>query len=149
MGWAVTDHRLGVIVATVAAVGWGYVYATMQQVTERMSPIAAMTAYYMYGGILLLPVLVLRWGEIQSGIVADPRTFVLSASAVMIAEFAIVWSVSLLGGVDAGLIEVSYPVWTALFLYIILGERPTLGTLVGGVMVLGGVAVIARFGGGR
>ena len=144
-----TDHRLGVIVATVAAIGWGYVYATMQQLTDRMSPLAAMTAYYVYGGILLLPVFVLRWGEIQSGIVADPRTFVLSASAVMVAEFAILWSVSLLGGADAGLIEVSYPVWTALFLYLILGERPTLGTLVGGAMVLGGVAVIARFGGGR
>ena len=144
-----TDHRLGVIVATVAAIGWGYVYATMQQLTDRMSPLTAMTAYYVYGGILLLPVFVLRWGEIQSGIVADPRTFVLSASAVMVAEFAILWSVSLLGGADAGLIEVSYPVWTALFLYLILGERPTLGTLVGGAMVLGGVAVIARFGGGR
>lgn len=142
-----TDHRLGVIVATVAAIGWGYVYATMQQVTDRMSPVAAMTAYYLYGGVILLPFLVMRWGEIQAGIVADPRTFVLSASAVMVAEFAILWSVSLLGGADAGLIEISYPVWTALFLYLILGERPTPGTLVGGAMVLCGVAVIARFGG--
>jgi len=143
----VTDHRLGVIVATVAAVGWGYVYATMQQVTERMSPVAALTAYYVYGGILLLPVFVLRWGEIQSGIVADPRTFVLSASAVLVAEFAILWSVSLLGGADAGLIEVSYPLWTMLFLFLILGERPSMASMAGGTLIMAGIIVIARWGG--
>lgn len=144
----VTDYRLGMAVATVAALGWGYVYATMQEMTERMSPIAAMTAYYLFGSILLLPFLFTRWKEIVGGISADRIVFVSSASAVMLSEFTILWSVSLLGGTAAGIIEVSYPVWTAIFLYLILGEMPTLGTIIGGIMILSGIAVIGKFGKG-
>lgn len=142
-----SGHRLGMLVATVAAVGWGYVYATMQQVTERMSPVAALAAYYAFGGLLLAPFAVARWGEIYAGVAADPRTFFLSASAVLVAEFAILWSVSLMGGADAGLVEVSYPLWTMLFLFLILGERPSTASLVGGVLIMSGIFVIGRWGG--
>ena len=141
------DHRFGVVVATVAAVGWGYVYATMQQVTERMSPVAALAAYYAFGGLLLAPFAVARWSEIHAGVAADPRSFVLSASAVLVSEFAILWSVSLMGGADAGLIEVSYPLWTMLFLFFILGERPSMASLAGGTLIMAGIVVIARWGG--
>lgn len=113
-----------------------------------MSPIAAMTAYYLFGSILLLPFLFTRWKEIVGGISADRIVFVSSASAVMLSEFTILWSVSLLGGTAAGIIEVSYPVWTAIFLYLILGEMPTLGTIIGGIMILSGIAVIGKFGKG-
>jgi drug/metabolite transporter (DMT)-like permease len=136
-----------VVVATVAAVGWGYVYATMQQVTERMSPVAALTAYYAFGGLLLAPFAVARWSEIYAGVSADPRSFFLSASAVLVAEFAILWSVSLMGGVDAGLVEVSYPLWTMLFLFLILGERPSMASMAGGTLIMAGIIVIARWGG--
>lgn len=142
-----SPHRLGMVVATVAAVGWGYVYATMQQLTERMSPVATLAAYYVAGGVALAPFAVARWSEIQAAVAADPRTFWSSTAAVVVAEFAIIWSVSLMGGASAGLVEVSYPLWTAVFLYLVLGERPTVATLLGGTLILAGTFVIGRWGG--
>ena len=64
-------------------------------------------------------------------------------AGILLAEFCIMWSIALLGGTDAGLIEVSYPLWTALFAYLVYDKTPTTGTLVGGLLIMAGIAVIA------
>ena len=96
------------------------------------------------GALLLLPVGIWYGPEIFHSVQEDTRTTASLMLSVLLAEFFIIWSISLLGGVDAGLVEITYPVWTLAFLYILKDQPPTRATLVGAALVVAGLVVIAR-----
>lgn len=136
----------GMIVAMLAALAWGFVYAATEKIVERMNPVSAIVSFYAAGVFLTLPLLVLNRADIVQGISADPKTFFATTVAIMGAEFLIVWSISLLGGTEAALVEVSYPLWTALFLFLLYGQKPSWEVFVGGVLIMAGISMLALNG---
>lgn len=135
--------RKGVLAALLAALAWGYVYATTQQIVEKVRPLPLLASIYILGAIPMLPVAMYSVREIGAGISAHPFGYASLLVGVIVAEYAIMASVSSLGGTQAALLETSYPIWTALFLFLLHGHKPTPATLAGGALMLAGAAVIA------
>lgn len=135
--------KFGVLIATVAAIAWGYVYATKDNLVQSMNPLSLMAAFYLTGAVLLLPVAFFNRADLIQGVTGNVGEFATAIVGILVAETCIIWSISLLGGTEAGLVEVSYPLWTALALYLFYGKTPSTGTVVGGILVMAGIAVIA------
>jgi drug/metabolite transporter (DMT)-like permease len=135
--------RKGVLSALLAAVAWGYVYASTQNIVERIRPMPLLASLYVSGAVLLAPFFWSGRAEIAAGVQSDPVGFLSLMAGVLIAEYAIIASVSVLGGTEAALLETSYPIWTAAFLYIMHNTRPSMSTIVGGALMLAGAGVIA------
>jgi len=142
-------NGLGVIVSSVAAVIWGYVYVTTEGITDKLSPAASLAASYFWGSIFMIPLFIYYFKDIVGSIYVSPYLFLSGAIAAIVADFAIIWSISLIGGTSAGLIEISYPLWTAIFLFIIQGKYPNLATAIGGFFILVGVFIIGIWGQSR
>jgi drug/metabolite transporter (DMT)-like permease len=102
-----------------------------------------LAAFYIAGTVVLAPVAFYFRHDLVQIATGSPQEFITAMVSILLAEFCIMWSIYLLGGTDAGLIEVSYPLWTALFTYVVYNKAPTTGTVVGGVLVMAGIAVIA------
>ena len=128
-----------------AAICWGFVYAQTENILEKMSPIASLASFYIFGGIFLFPFFILNRKEIFNTITTNTGNFFLTAAMTMVAEFLIIWSISLLGGSEAAFMEVSYPLWTVLFSLIILGSIPNIHTILGGILIMIGSYVISKY----
>lgn len=135
--------KFGILVATVAAIAWGYVYATKDNLVQSMNPLSLMAAFYLTGAVVLAPVAFFNRADMVNGVMANPWEFATAVAGILIAETCIIWSISLLGGTEAGLVEVSYPLWTALALYLFYGKVPSTGTVIGGTLIMAGITVIA------
>lgn len=135
--------RKGVLAALVAALAWGYVYATTQQIVEKVRPLPLLASIYIVGSIPMLPVALYSLKEIEAGVTAHPFGYVSLLVGILVAEYAIMASVSSLGGTEAALLETSYPIWTAVFLFLMHGHKPTWSTVAGGTLMLAGAMVIA------
>jgi uncharacterized membrane-anchored protein len=47
--------KLGYLVASLAAICWGFVYAQTQTILDKIYPVAALSSFYMIGAVLLAP----------------------------------------------------------------------------------------------
>lgn len=137
----------GHIVAALAAICWGYVYAQTENILEKISPIAALASFYIFGGVILLPLFIYSKKEIFNAVTTDTSNFFSMAIMTMVAEFLIIWSISLLGGSEAAFMEISYPIWTILFSLIIFGSIPNIQVIFGGILIMVGSYIISRFSG--
>jgi drug/metabolite transporter (DMT)-like permease len=135
--------RFGVLVAAAAGLLWGYVYATKDNLLQSVHPLGMLAAFYIAGTVVLAPVAFYFRHDMVQIATTNTHEFVTAVAAILLAEFCIMWSIALLGGTDAGLIEVCYPLWTALFAYLVYNKTPSTGTLVGGLLIMAGIAVIA------
>jgi drug/metabolite transporter (DMT)-like permease len=99
---------------------------------------------YWLGAIALLPVALWHGPAIVADVVQNPGPAAMLIISVVVAEFFIIWSIQLLGGVDAGLVEISYPLWTMLFLYLLKDQKPSVETIAGAVLVGAGLLLLAR-----
>lgn len=137
---------LGTLVALGAAASWGVVYAFLDRVLEHLSPVASIIIFYFAGSLLLLPILPLYLDEISHEIRSAPiHLLLLAFAATLIGELLIFWSIKLLGGTEAGLIEITYPIFTALILYVMFGKTLTTATVIGGALALLGIAIMSIF----
>jgi len=134
--------RFGILVAATAGMLWGYVYATKDSLVQSIHPLGLMASFYLSGAVLLLPAAFWFREEITRVVTGNPQEFFTAIAGILLAEMCIIWSISLLGGTDAGLIEVSYPLWTAFFAYFVYQKTPSTGTIVGGILVMAGILVI-------
>jgi drug/metabolite transporter (DMT)-like permease len=135
--------KFGVLVAATAGLAWGYVYATKDNLMQSMNPLSLLAGFYLTGALLLVPAALYNRADMVSGVLGNPWEFFTAVFGILVAEACIIWSISLLGGTEAGLVEVSYPLWTALFAYLVYNKVPTTGTLVGGALVMAGIAVLS------
>ena len=141
------SNVLGTAIAVIASILWGGVYATKELISQKASPLVTLGALYLVGGIMVLPVILFLWKDIMLALRSSPGLFLGSASLALLADAAIIWSISMMGGTSAGLIETSYPLWTALFILLFVGTAPDAATLLGGGLIIAGVFTIGMWGG--
>ncbi|MDE5446375.1 EamA family transporter [Bradyrhizobium sp. CSA207] len=139
------------ILALAAAVFWGATYVLDEQVYRHVSVPTTMAIHTL---IISVCAWLVAWkqGTIESDfqILSTSRVvawlFFWCAVTFVIAEFLINFSISAKNATLAGLIEISYPIFSALFAYLVFGENQlNFGTSVGGLFIAFGVVVVYWF----
>lgn len=131
-----------------ASAVWGLVYVLSEQLYRHLSVPTVV-------GIQLLAVAIVAAGIgfFSGNLHQDLATLGSSRSLIAIligsiaawvaAEFLIAYSIAGKDATLAGLIEISYPLFIALFAYLLFHEASiTLATAIGGLLIFAGVAVI-------
>lgn len=135
--------------ALTAAILWGVSYAASGRVLERgISPLAL---YFCYGvfGVALGGIALMVTGKLLTipadirGLQGDWVWFVISIVGAAVGALLIYMAIGEKNATVASLIEVSYPIFVALFTWIFFREvQFNLQTVVGGALILSGVAVV-------
>jgi drug/metabolite transporter (DMT)-like permease len=137
-----------IVYALVASIVWGLDYALAERIFHKKIAPATLLAIEMFiGGAVFF--LVSAAGSLKSdiGILVENRAALwLMVSAVVgfiIANLFIALSVQAKNATLAGLIEISYPIFIAIFSLILFKENQvTPSIIVGGTMIFMGVTVI-------
>jgi len=138
-----------IIYALSAAVIWGISYAASGRVIERgMTPLAFFFSFALFGSIaaglalLLLGKMATIPGEIR-GLGPDWVWFVVAMVTSATGALLIYMAISEKNATLASLIEISYPLFVAIFAWLFFRETQfNLASLLGGLMILGGVGVV-------
>ena len=139
---------LGVAIAAIAACCWGIVYAASQRLVAqnaKFTHIELLLISFMIGSIVLAPVFFYHNRSLKEANL-DPKQILVFVATLMTAKLLVFYSVRLLGGTEASLIQVSYPLWTALDLYVMKGETPSNMTVMGAILIFSGIAYIVKYG---
>ncbi len=137
-------NKAGIIIANLAAICWGFVYAQTEAVVNKLSPLTTLSAFYIFGAIILSPVFIMNKHEILSLDKNGIKELGLAVIGTMIAELLIIYSIKFLGGSEASFIEISYPLWTIIFSMILLKSYPNYQMIAGGIMIMIGSYIISR-----
>jgi uncharacterized membrane protein len=142
---------LWLLYALGAAVIWGINYAVSGRLLERgMSPQTLFFIDLVFGTLSLAALLTItgRWSataaEIRS---AQPDLFwlILAVVAATTAGLLIFMSIQAKNATIASLIEVSYPLFTAFFAWILFRQNTiNTATIIGALLIFAGVLVVAR-----
>lgn len=131
-----------------ASAVWGLVYVLSEQLYRHLSvPTVVGIQLVVVAGVAA--VIALFSGKVQSDLatLASSRALLgillLSIAAWIAAEFLIAYSIAGKDATLAGLIEISYPIFIALFAYLLFHESSlSLATALGGALIFAGVVVI-------
>jgi drug/metabolite transporter (DMT)-like permease len=142
---------MGYLLAFTAAASWGLPYALDQRALESL-PVVKLYFFTSVFGVLVSTVLWLMSNRPLSGLVTiDPTQtsfpFLLLTLAVgALAGLSIFGSIHLLGATKAAILEISYPLFAALFSYLIFSQALSFWVGVGALLILAGTAVIVAWG---
>lgn len=137
-----------IVYAITAAVLWGLSYTMTEQVMKKLSAMSVMFFCSLGGAIfalvagLLLGSFKKDW-EVIKNASAELKLLGVCVAVVMIANVFILLSIKAKNATMAGMIEITYPLFTAIFAWVLFKEaQMTTGTLIGFVLIVTGVACI-------
>jgi drug/metabolite transporter (DMT)-like permease len=140
-----------IIFALGASMFWGITYVLGEQIYKKISVITSLSIATFLSSIVML-VIAYSAGLLKkdlSTIFESKRLLILvvaEAVCLMIAELGIGFSITGKNATLAGLIEISYPIFIALFAWILFRENQiNLATMVGGVTIFTGIFIIYYF----
>lgn len=135
--------------ALAAAVLWGFSYSAVEHTLKNGMTASGQMALF---GLFLTPIYTLiAWqnGSLHSSVQvlrSNPKILMyclLIAACYGCANFLAYWSIQQKNATLASLIEISYPLFVALFSFFIFREAQlTTGALIGGAMIFGGIVVM-------
>ncbi len=135
------------IYAIVAAVLWGIHYTLAEKIGERISLISVLAMEMILGGILIG--LYAYFTTLKTDVVTlwiNPpimRLTLIEIVVVMLANVAIVLSIQSKNATTAGLIELSYPLFTILFTWVLFHEHHlNLMTVTGSILIAFGIVCV-------
>ena len=139
-----------IILALCASLFWGLTYVFNEQVYSKISVFTSLGLTSIIVGVITL--LISHFGGMLK-----PDLFELGESkkllcyfiggvgALLIAELFIGFSIVAKNATLAGLIEISYPIFIAIFSYILFKNNVSTPTIIGGVIIFIGIFVIYYF----
>lgn len=141
-----------IVYALCAAVFWGLSYTYSEQVLRKIS----VSSLLLMDGLACLT-MALTAGLITKSVGRDwdiikkgelPASVLVTSIVVYsIATLFIIMSIKAKNATMAGLIEISYPIFTALFAWLIFKETQfNAGTIAGAVLIFSGVICVYIFG---
>lgn len=139
------------IYAIVAAILWGINYSLAEKIGERIS-LLTLLAFEMLLSVLLVGAYAYFTSlkTDMATLYASPpllRLTVIEVVVVMLANVAIVLSIQSKNATTAGLIELSYPLFTMLFTWILFHEHHlNLATIIGSILIGLGVVCVSLGG---
>lgn len=139
-----------ILFAIGASLFWGMTYVFNEQVYAKVSVFTSLGITSTIVAIITL--LVSYFSDtLRSDITAITSSksltfyFLGGVIALLVAEIFIGFSITAKSATLAGLIEISYPIFIALFSYILFKNQVTLPTILGGVIIFAGIFVIYYF----
>ncbi len=140
-----------IIFAISASAVWGITYVLGEQIYKKISVITSLSLATLLSGFVMLIVAYLA-GYLKKDIITlttDKRILGLSiaeAVCLMIAELLIGFSITNKNATLSGLIEISYPIFIAIFAFLLFKENQiNLATTVGGIIIFSGIFIIYYF----
>ena len=137
-----------IVYAIAAAVLWGLSYTMTEQVMKKLSAMSVMF-FCSLGGVIFALIVGLMMGSFKKDwhIIktagAELKLLGICVAVVMVANVFILLSIKAKNATMAGMIEITYPLFTALFAWVLFKEaQMTTGTLIGFVLIVVGVACI-------
>lgn len=140
-----------IVYALGASMLWGLTYILGEQIYKKIS-ISTSLAITCAGTVIAMLVLAVSRGVLKkdvAAIVASPtlRNLVIAETVVFVlAEICIALSISTKNATLAGLVEISYPVFIAVFAYLLFNEKSIdMATFAGAFLIFSGIYVIYHF----
>ncbi|MFZ2886705.1 MAG: EamA family transporter [Minisyncoccia bacterium] len=134
-----------------ASVFWGMSYVISEHIYKHISVLSGIAAILFVSGLILGLV------SLFTGALSKDAAIILSSSRVAgllvagivlltIAELCIGFSIAHKNATIAGLIEISYPIFIALFSYLLFSENNlNFATVMGAILIFSGAGVIYAF----
>jgi drug/metabolite transporter (DMT)-like permease len=141
-------HATGFVLAILAAVLWGLTYCLDERVLAGMSVFKLYFLHSLVGAAVAAAVLLVQGQRpaalfrVDASEVGLPLLAVTLATATA-AAFAILGSIQLLGAGKSSVLEISYPLFVAIFSTAFFGGHLQPQVLVGGGFIFAGAAIIA------
>ncbi len=139
-----------IVYALCAAMLWGLTYVLRGEIYKQISIYSSLGITYFFFCIILL-----LFSHLTGRLRADIQTlssskttlgyFAVAFFVLLFAEICIGLSISAKNPTLAGIVEIAYPLFIALFSFILFKQQVPLSTIVGGVIVFVGVGVIYYF----
>ena len=140
-----------VIYALSASMLWGLTYVLSEQIYKKISVLTSLAITNIVAFIIIL-LFALQKGvfkkDIDSIMSSPTLMYLVIAETIvfLLAELCIALSISNKNATLAGLIEISYPLFIALFAYLIFKEDSiSISTFVGAELIFAGVLIIYVF----
>lgn len=140
-----------IIFALGASMVWGITYVLGEQIYKKISVITSLSIATLLSSIVML-IVAYAAGLLRKDIstIFQSKGLLLlvisEAACLMIAELLIGFSITGKNATLAGLVEISYPIFIALFAYILFRENQiNLATMIGGLIIFAGVFIIYYF----
>lgn len=139
--------HVGHALAIFAAILWGLTYCLDERVLEGLS-VAKLYFLHCATGVVVAGLLLLAGGEPPGALFrfdsgkTSPGLLALTLATATGAALAILWSIRLLGAGPSAVLEISYPLFVALFSVLFFGGRVPWPVLAGGAFIFIGAAII-------
>jgi drug/metabolite transporter (DMT)-like permease len=132
----------GLMFLAVTAVGWGLTWPATKFLVGELPPLILRGSTALVGAIILALLSLLRGQSLAVPAKMWPRVLLIALFTV--AAWMTLTGLSLLSlpASEAVLIGYTFPVWTVIFAWPVLGERPTVLRIVALVMAFAGLAAI-------
>jgi drug/metabolite transporter (DMT)-like permease len=136
------------IYAILAAILWGINYALAEKILHSISTATLLTLEMLAGVLLFLVIAYFTTMKKDLNILmTDPRVLwltIIDIAVVIFASFFIVSSIRFKNAAVAGIIELTYPLFTILFTWCLFHEsHVNLPVIIGGGLIFIGVIVIS------
>jgi drug/metabolite transporter (DMT)-like permease len=150
--WPASSGMLWLIYALAAAVIWGINYAVSGRLLEKgLSPQALFFIDLVFGTAAVGMVITLtgKWNatvaQVRALSASDLAWLLVAVAAATAAGLLIFLSIGAKNATLASLIEVTYPIFTALFAWVLFRQATLNGaTLLGALLIFAGVITVAR-----
>ena len=136
--------NIGLALAFAAAILWGASYTLSSRILKDIEPIAMLPIASLFRLAWFSALFFLfRWNAPPQ--VSAKSIGLIGAETVLstAATFCIMLAISKIGASRASLIEISYPLFVVAFSAFFLNFQITLNMIIGGVMILLGVAILS------
>jgi drug/metabolite transporter (DMT)-like permease len=137
-----------IVLSLVASMLWGLVYVLDEQILRSISVPSSLAITFLFAAVAST-LLAYYSGNLHKDLevmVSSDRLLRLVAIQVVVfvvAELAIGLAISRKDATLSGLVEISYPVFTALFAFLLFKEKElNLGTMFAAVLILIGISLI-------
>lgn len=140
-------HVLGYLLAVAASVLWGLTYCLDERVLEEISVFKLYFLHCLCGAAVAGAILLARGGSpaslfaIDTARVSLPLIGLTLATATA-AALAILGSIQLLGANTSAVLEISYPLFVALFSVLLFKGQLHVPVVIGGAFIFIGAAII-------
>lgn len=135
--------------ALLAAALWGFSYAAVENVLKSGISSFTLMAFYTWLALPVFTLLAWQDNSLKQGITVvknNPKIAIWVSILVACYFFGntlIYWAIKQRDATSVTFIEISYPLFVALFSYFIFNQNQlTLGTLLGGGLIFSGVCVM-------
>jgi len=139
-----------ILFALSASLFWGMSYVLSEEIYKKISVFTSLSIMSL--AVFLLTLMIAYFtGNLKPDLVeiASSKRLMLyvlgGIFALLIAELFIGFSIVSKNSTLAGLIEISYPIFIALFSYILFKNNVTTPTVIGGIIIFSGVFIIYYF----